>query len=72
MGGQVCASESCGSSHDAQPNTYMQETNDKAQMANQAHRPKDKDRISIVIGILRFGICSGDYKNLEGKYEDNT
>jgi hypothetical protein len=45
----------------------MQETNDKAQMSNQAQSPKDKDRISIVIGILRFGICSGRLQKSGGE-----
>jgi hypothetical protein len=74
----VWGSESCGSSRDARPSTYMQETHDKAQSRSnldkletlnndKVQNPNEKKEqfwhssigVSIVIGILTFGICWG-------------
>jgi hypothetical protein len=56
IGGQVCVSEGCGGSYNAQPSIYMQETNDKV----------------LVLSFRHLEFIQGDYKNLEVKNGDNT
>ena len=59
-GAQVCAPEGRDSSHSGEPIIY-----------GRATRALLSIWVSIVIWILTFGICWGNYKNLEVKDEDN-